>query len=90
MYGYGQSEIGELVINEEQAEVVRKVFDLYLSGYSINMIMKELAFNNIKSSTGKDIWSKRTIQKMLKNEKYIGNVILGKTYTGQFLIPSKK
>jgi DNA invertase Pin-like site-specific DNA recombinase len=83
-YGYSQSEIGELVINEEQAGVVRKVFDLYLSGYSVNMIMKELAFNNIKSPTGKDIWSKRTIQKMLTNEKYIGNVILGKTYTGQF------
>lgn len=83
-YGYNQSEAGELIINEEQALVVRSIFDLYLSGYSVDMIMKELASSNIKSPTGKDMWSKRAIQKILANEKYIGNVILGKTYTGQF------
>ncbi|WP_341478095.1 recombinase family protein [Clostridium sporogenes] len=83
-FGYSQSETGELVINEEQAEVVRKIFDLYLSGYSVDMIMKELASSSIKSPTGKDTWSKRSIQKMLTNEKYIGNVLLGKTYTATF------
>lgn len=83
-FGYTQSETGELVINEEQAEVVRKIFDLYLSGYSVDMIIQELVAKGIKTSTGKEKWSKRAIQKMLTNEKYIGNVILGKTYTGQF------
>ncbi|MEW8994437.1 recombinase family protein [Clostridium sp.] len=83
-FGYSQSETGELVINEEQAVVVRRIFDLYLSGYSVDMIMQELASNDIKSPTGKDNWSKRAIQKMLTNEKYIGNVMLGKTYTGPF------
>jgi len=83
-YGYNQSEIGELLINEEQAVVVRRIFELYLSGYSVDMIMQELASNNIKSPTRKDKWSKRTIQRMLTNEKYIGSVMLGKTYTGQF------
>lgn len=48
------------------------------------MIIKELAYNNIKSPTGKEKWSKRTIQTMLTNEKYMGNVILGKTYTGTY------
>ncbi|MPN22498.1 hypothetical protein SDC9_169881 [bioreactor metagenome] len=33
---------------------------------------------------GKDKWSKRAIKTILTNEKYIGNVILGKTYTGVF------
>lgn len=83
-FGYTQCETGELVINEEQAEVVRKIFDLYLSGYSVDMIIQELVAKGIKTSTGKEKWSKRAIQKMLTNEKYIGNVILGKTYTGQF------
>lgn len=83
-FGYNQSETGELVINEEQALVVRSIFDLYLSGYSVDMIMKELASNSIKSPTGKDMWPKRAIQKILINEKYTGDVILGKTYTGQF------
>lgn len=83
-FGYKHNEDGELIINEDQAIVVRKIFDLYLNGYSVDMIMKELADNNIKSPTGKDKWSKRTIQNMLTNEKYIGNVLLGKTYTGQY------
>lgn len=39
---------------------------------------------NIKSSKSKDKWSKRAIQTILTNEKYIGNVILGKTYTRVF------
>ncbi|MCB2354417.1 recombinase family protein [Clostridium estertheticum] len=64
--------------------VVRGVFDLYVRGYSIGMIIKELSCTDIKSPQGKDKWSKRTIQTMLTNEKYIGNVLLGKTFTGQF------
>ncbi|WP_243122770.1 recombinase family protein [Haloimpatiens lingqiaonensis] len=57
---------------------------MYLSGYSVDMIMKELVTESIKSPTGKDKWSKRTIQRMITNEKYIGSVILGKTYTGAY------
>jgi len=83
-FGYKHNGQGELMINEEQAIVVRKIFDLYLQGYSVDMIMKELACNNIKSPTGKEKWSKRTIQTMLTNEKYMGNVLLGKTYTGAY------
>lgn len=83
-YGYNKSETGELVINEKQAIVVRRIFDVYLSGYSVDRIMKELASESIKSPKGKDKWSKRTIQNILTNEKYIGNVMLGKTYTGEF------
>lgn len=83
-FGYIQGETGELVINEEQAVVVRRIFDLYLRGYSVGMIIKELSCTNTKSPQGKDKWSKRAIQTMLTNEKYVGNVMLGKTYTGQF------
>ncbi|NFH41459.1 recombinase [Clostridium sporogenes] len=48
------------------------------------MIINELEDSSIKSLTGKEKWSKRTIQKILINEKYIGNVILGKTYTDTY------
>lgn len=37
-----------------------------------------------KSPTGKDRWSKRAIENMLINEKYIGNVLVGKTYSNEF------
>lgn len=87
-YGYNKAEIGNLIINNEQATVVKSIFNLYLSGYSVDMIINELENSNIKSPKGKDKWSKRTIQKILTNEKYIGNVILGKTYTDTY--PSNK
>ena len=71
-YGYDKDKNGDLVINEEQAEVVRLIFDLYLGGKSILGIVKELKERSIKSPTGKDSWPKRSVEEMLSNEKYIG------------------
>lgn len=71
-YGYVKDKNGDLVINEEQAAIVRLIFDLYLGGKSILGIVKELKERGIKSPTGKDNWPKRSIEEMLSNEKYIG------------------
>lgn len=75
-YGYENDADGELIIKEEEAENVRLIFNLYLQGSSIIGIIKELESRGIKTPTGKDTWSKRTIDAMLSNEKYIGNVRL--------------
>lgn len=75
-YGYDKDENGDLVINEEQAEIVRLIFDLYLDGKSILGIIKELKIRNIKSPTGKDNWPKRSVEEMLSNEKYIGIAVV--------------
>lgn len=83
-FGYKHDEYGELIRDEDQAAVVLMIYDWYLKGYSIDRIIKELAGINVKSPTGCDKWPKRTIQNMLVNEKYIGNVLLGKTCTGEF------
>ncbi|WP_337527581.1 recombinase family protein [Zhenhengia sp.] len=83
-YGYKKGAEGHLIIDEPKAQVVRQIFDLYLKGYSVDGIMKYLATNAIKSPKGKDTWSKGSIQRTLANEKYMGNVILGKTYTTAF------
>ena len=71
-YGYTNDENGDLVINKTEAENVKLIFDLYLSGKSILGIVKELQNRNIKSPTRKDKWPKRSIEEMLINEKYIG------------------
>jgi len=55
-----------------------------LSGLSIGFIAKELKRRGVKPPQGKDIWSKKSVQTVLGNEKYIGQVLLGKTYTGDF------
>jgi len=75
-YGYDHDENGKLIINEEQAAVVRKIFNWYLGGLSINGIIKELEKQTIKSPTGKDRWNKRSLEVMLSNEKYKGVVRL--------------
>ena len=62
----GKDENGDLVINKEQAEVVKLIFDLYLGGKRILGIVKELKDRNIKSSTGKDNWPKRSVEEMLR------------------------
>lgn len=75
-YGYVHDENGKLIIDEKQAAVVRKIFNWYFGGFSINGIIKELEKNNIKSPTGKDKWNKRALEVMLSNEKYKGAVRL--------------
>ena len=75
-YGYEHDENGKLIINEEQAALVWKIFNWYLGGKSVIGILKELENLEIKSPTGKDKWNKHSIEVMLSNEKYIGSVRL--------------
>lgn len=75
-YGYVNVNDGSLVVDEEQALVVRLIYNMYLDGASVLGIIRNLEELEIKSPTGKDKWTKGTIEKMLVNEKYIGNVIL--------------
>lgn len=76
---------GELVIVPEQAEVVKMIFDFYLTGYTFAQIKAELEKRNIKTATGKSQWDTTTIQKMLKNEKYKGDSLFQKTFTEDYL-----
>ena len=75
-YGYINDAEGKLVIDEKEAKNVHMIFNLYLQGRSVLGIAKELERLGIKSPTGKATWSKRTIDVMLSNEKYTGNVHL--------------
>lgn len=75
-YGYENDEEGLLVIKDDEVRNVRLIFDLYLRGASIIGIKRELENRGIKTPTGKEKWSKRTIDVMLSNEKYIGVVRL--------------
>ncbi len=80
---------GEIVIVPEQAEVIRKIFDLYLQGLSLGQIKSYLESQGIKTVTGKDGWDTKTIQRMLTNEKYKGDTMLQKTFTEDFMTGKK-
>ncbi len=83
--GYTKDSEGNLVIVPEEAEAVRKIFDLYLQGLGTTRISKELEKQGIRTTTGNIKWNSGTINKMLKCEKYIGDAMLQKTYTVDFL-----
>ena len=78
-YGYKVSRTGELVIDPTEADIVLFVFHHFMNGDSLGKISDTLARMGIVSPTGRATWSRETISKLLANEKYIGDVILGKT-----------
>jgi len=83
--GYDKNQDGELIINEEQAKIVRRIFAEYLEGESNNKIAKGLMQDKIKTVIGNDKWWDSTISGILQNEKYYGDALLQKTITVDFL-----
>ncbi len=83
-YGYIKGENGKLIIDEKQAHNVRWIFDLYLQGHSVISIIRELKKRRVKSPSGNTVWSKRAIETLLANEKYVGDVTVGKTFKHEF------
>lgn len=83
--GYEKGDDGKPVIVEKEAEVVRRIFRLFLQRYSANRIAKILSSENIPSPAGKQEWTPNTVLSMLRNEKYAGNALLQKGYTEDFL-----
>lgn len=83
--GYDKDEDGKLVINPEEAEVVKRIFREYLEGRSYYDIGNGLTADGIKTAAGSDYWLASTLRKILRNEKYIGDALLQKTVTTDFL-----
>jgi site-specific DNA recombinase len=88
--GYDRDGKGGLVINEEQAAVVRRIFDECISGLGVTMIARGLEADGIKNVSGNSSWSPSVILGMLKNEKYIGDAILQKTVTANSITFERK
>ena len=83
--GYTKDAEGNLIIDPEQAEIVKRIYREYLEGYSMDRIKAGLERDGIPTGAGKTTWHTSTINKILRNEKYIGDALLQKTYTTDFL-----
>ncbi|AOK91370.1 recombinase family protein [Paenibacillus polymyxa] len=83
--GYDKDEHGELVINEPEAEIVRRIYEEYLEGKSYQAIARGLMRDHIKTVTGGDTWWDSSITLILTNEKYYGALLQQKTVTVDFL-----
>jgi len=88
-YGYDLKG-GKLTINEDEAKVVRLIFDLCLSGKGVQLVNKELENRGIPASDGAARWKNATILRMLKNEKYIGVLKQKKRITVDYLSHKRK
>lgn len=80
LYAYEKGEDGKPKIIQEQADVVRSIYDQYLSGASLRMIKDRLEAEQIPNVTGGSQWTVTAIRSILTNEKYCGDVLLQKTY----------
>lgn len=83
--GFDKDENGELVIDEAEAGIVRRIFAEYLAGKGCKAIAKGLEADSVLTVTGRMKWHESTIKKMLQNEKYAGDALLQKTVTTDFL-----
>ena len=90
IFGYNQDSDGIVTINEEQAVVVRLIYEAYLNGMSIGGIIKDLQGRNIPSPTGKEKWSPGTVERILSSEKYKGDFLTRKTFTVDPISKKKK
>lgn len=85
LLGYDRDDDGNLVINEEEAKIVRLIFFMYLYGYSCKAIAETLTRLDIKTKRGNDTWSAGSIYQILQNERHCGDVLARKTWTPNYL-----
>lgn len=83
--GYTKDADGHLVIEPAEAEVVKRIYREYLEGESFLQIGRGLERDGILTGAGKVRWRQESVKKILTNEKYIGDALLQKTYTVDFL-----
>jgi DNA invertase Pin-like site-specific DNA recombinase len=85
LLGYNKDAEGNLVINEDEAKIVRLIFYMYLDGYTCQQIADTLTNFGQKTKKGNDTWSAGTILQILQNERHCGDVLARKTFTPSYL-----
>ena len=87
--GYTKDKDGNLVIEPKEAEIIKRIYREYLDGFSSNKIADGLMRDGILNGAGNARWHTSNITSILRNEKYIGDALLQKTYTTDFLTKTR-
>ena len=88
--GYDKGPDGKPMINEEQAAIVRKIYDMFLEGKTMKYIAGYLTDHGYKTAKGRNTWSVEGIKRILTNEKYKGDALLQKTIVVNYLTKEVK
>lgn len=83
--GYDRGEDGNLIVNQEQAKLVKRIYQMFLTGMTPHGIAQTLTEESIPTPAGKKKWSATTVKSILSNEKYHGDALLQKTFCEDFL-----
>lgn len=83
--GYTKDEDGKLIVDEDEAKIVRRIFREYLEGASFRDIANGLEKDKIRTGGKRYKWHLSTIRGILRNEKYMGDALLQKTITTDFI-----
>ena len=81
LLGYQKGADGKPEIVPDEAETVHLIYELFLDGLSFTRIKNALESRGKLTAMGNQIWSESNIKSILKNEKYVGDVLLQKTFT---------
>lgn len=85
LLGYDRDEDGNLVINEDEADTVRLIYYLFLSGFSTSDIAEILTDLGRETKLGNTVWNAKSVLGILQNERHCGDIISWKTYTYDYL-----
>ena len=81
LLGYRKGPDGKPEIDPQEAETVRRIYRRYLDGCSLSQIQQELEADRVPTAQAIQRWSYQVIRNILTNERYIGDAMLGKTFT---------
>ena len=90
MLGYRLDENKQPCIVEDEAEIVRLIFSDYAMGYGATKIARKLTEMGARRRNGSTQWTRNHVYQVLKNEKYVGDAILQKTYTANCLTHDRR
>ena len=88
--GYDRGTDGNLVVNQEQAKIVKMIYGLFLKGLTPYYIAKKLTDEKISSPGGASKWYPSTVRSILSNEKFKGDALLQKSFCEDFLTKKMK
>lgn len=89
-YGYTKDRDGELIVKEDEAAIVQRIFREYLSGKGAHTIARDLTKDHVPTVRTAQKWGECVVKEILQNQIYQGGLILQKTYTTEVLPFTKK